>query len=71
MVRIGKMLKVARADAELSQKKAEAKSGIKQNTISRIEIGKVEPNYKTVQTLANTYGYELRIVKKEGTCKLT
>ena len=65
MIRIGKLLKVARADAELSQKQVEEKTGIKQNSISRIEIGKVDPTYKTIQMLAEAYGYELRIVKKE------
>ena len=46
---IGKQLKVARADAELSQKQVEEKTGIAQNTISRIEIGEVIPNCKTVK----------------------
>ena len=61
---IGRQLKIARADADLSQRQVEEKIGIKQNVISRIEIGKVIPNCKTVEDLANCYGYNLRLIKK-------
>ena len=55
----------AREEKEISQKKLEELSGIKQPMIARIEKGKAVPNTDTLIKLLFPLGYTLAIVPLE------
>jgi transcriptional regulator with XRE-family HTH domain len=57
-------LKIARIEKELDQMEVQEQTGIAQSSISGIESGHVNAGYRTIEKLADCYGYELRIVKK-------
>jgi transcriptional regulator with XRE-family HTH domain len=52
VVKIGAQLKTARERALLTQEELAAKAGLGLPTISRIETGKVEPQFRTIRKLA-------------------
>ena len=59
-----KKLALARKEAGLTQKEIEAKTGIAQRAISRLESDtETSPNIKTLIRYLNALGYELDIVK--------
>ena len=59
-----KKLILARKEAGLTQKEIEAKTGLAQRAISRLENDtETSPNVKTLMKYLNALGYELDIVK--------
>ena len=59
-----KKLVLARKEAGLTQKEIEAKTGLAQKAISRLENDTdVSPSVKTLRKYLNALGYELDIVK--------
>ena len=59
-----KKLVLARKEAGLTQKEIEAKTGLAQKAISRLENDtNTSPNIKTLRKYLNALGYELDIVK--------
>jgi len=50
----------ARKNLDLSFRKAEQKTGVPFNTISRIEKGEIEPSLSMLQRLAKGYGVTLK-----------
>ena len=48
-------LKKARLEAGLTQQEVEQMTGIKQDTLSKYETGKREPNIETIGTLCDLY----------------
>lgn len=48
-------LKQARKDADLTQEQVEEKTGIRHETLSKYELGKIEPNIETLGKLCDLY----------------
>lgn len=59
--RVGREFARARAAAGLSQSELAEKSGVRPETLSRIERGKVNPTAKTLEQLARAMGKRLSI----------
>ena len=59
-----KKLVLARKEAGLTQKEIEAKTGLAQRAISRLEnTTETSPNVKTLRKYLNALGYDLDVVK--------
>ena len=54
---IGKILKTMRKSSKLSQEQVSTLVGYARNTISQYETGAIEPDFKTIEKIANICGY--------------
>jgi transcriptional regulator with XRE-family HTH domain len=62
----GRMLREARARAGLTQRQLSAKAGIPQETIARIERGRVDPRVTTLDRLLDGCEYGLESMPRLG-----
>jgi transcriptional regulator with XRE-family HTH domain len=62
----GRMVREARARAGLTQRQLSAKVGVPQETIARIERGRVDPRVKTLDRLLEACGYGLETMPRLG-----
>ena len=62
----GRMVREARRRANLTQRQLSAKAGIPQETIARIERGRVDPRVKTLDRLLEGCGYGLESMPRLG-----
>lgn len=62
----GRMLKYARSRAGLTQRELAARTGIPQETIARIERGRVDPRVGTLDRLLEGCGYGLEVEPRLG-----
>jgi transcriptional regulator with XRE-family HTH domain len=62
----GRMVREARRRAGLTQRKLSAKAGIPQETIARIERGRVDPRVTTLDRLLEGCGYGLESMPRLG-----
>lgn len=62
----GRMLRYARSRAKLTQRALAAKTGIPQETIARIERGRVDPRVGTMDRLLEGCGYGLGVEPRLG-----
>ena len=62
---IGKILKTMRKSSKLSQEQVSTLVGYARNTISQYETGAFEPDFKTIEKIANICGYEINFINKE------
>ena len=62
---IGKILKTMRKSNKLSQEQISKLVGYARNTISQYETGTIEPDFKTIEKIANLCGYEIQFINKE------
>jgi transcriptional regulator with XRE-family HTH domain len=62
----GRMLRHARARARLTQRELAAKVGIPQETIARIETGRVDPRVGTLDRLLEGCGFGLEHMPRLG-----
>jgi predicted transcriptional regulator len=62
----GRMLRRARRKAGLTQRQLAAKAGIPQETIARIEAGRVDPRLRTLDRLLEACGYGLEVEPRLG-----
>ncbi len=62
----GRMLRYARSRARLTQRALAAKTGIPQETIARIERGRVDPRMGTLDRLLEGCGYGLEVEPRLG-----
>lgn len=60
------MVRDARRRANLTQRQLSAKAGISQETIARIERGRVDPRVKTLDRLLEACGYGLESMPRLG-----
>jgi len=62
----GRMLRDARRRARLTQRELAAKSGIPQETIARIERGRVDPRVNTLDRLLAACEFGLEVMPRLG-----
>lgn len=62
----GRMVRDARRRAQFTQRGLAAKSGIPQETIARIERGRVDPRITTLDRLLEACGYGLESMPRLG-----
>jgi transcriptional regulator with XRE-family HTH domain len=62
----GRMVWFARSRAKLTQRELAAKSGVPQETIARIERGRVDPRLGTLDRLLEACGYGLEVEPRLG-----
>jgi transcriptional regulator with XRE-family HTH domain len=62
----GRMIREARQRSGLSQRALAAKAGIPQETIARIERGRVDPRVTTLDRLLEACGYGLESMPRLG-----
>lgn len=62
----GRMLRYARSRAKLTQRALASKTGIPQETIARIERGRVDPRVGTLDRLLEGCGYGLEVEPRLG-----
>ena len=62
----GRMVREARQRAKLTQRQLAAKAGIPQETIARIERGRVDPRVGTLDRLLEGCGYGLESLPRLG-----
>jgi transcriptional regulator with XRE-family HTH domain len=62
----GRMVREARRRANLTQRELSAKAGIPQETIARIERGRVDPRVGTLDRLLEGCGYGLESMPRLG-----
>jgi len=62
----GRMVREARRRAGLTQRQLSAKAGIPQETIARIERGRVDPRVTTLDRLLEGCGYGLESMPRLG-----
>ena len=62
----GRMVREARRRANLTQRQLSAKAGIPQETIARIERGRVDPRVATLDRLLEACGYGLESMPRLG-----
>lgn len=62
---IGKILKTMRKSNKLSQEQVAKLVGYARNTISQYETGTIEPDFKTIEKIANICGYEINFINKD------
>jgi transcriptional regulator with XRE-family HTH domain len=62
----GRMLCYARSRAKLTQRQLAEQSGIPQETIARIERGRVDPRVGTLDRLLEACGYGLEVERRLG-----
>lgn len=57
----GSLLALARVRLNLTQRELASRSGVAQSTIARIELGRVDPGFESVQRILASVGLEPRI----------
>ena len=57
----GSLLVLARVRLNLTQRELASRSGVAQSTIARIELGRVDPGFESVQRILASVGLEPRI----------
>jgi len=57
----GSLLALARVRLNLTQRELAARSGVAQSTIARIELGRIDPGFESVQRILASVGLEPRI----------
>ena len=62
---IGKILKTMRKIKGLTQTELSTITGIPQNTISQYENSKFQPNYKTIEMISKSCGFEIQFMNKD------
>lgn len=62
----GVFLKRYRFINNLSQKEMSDKLGVPQQSISRLEIGKMNPSLSVMINYLTKLGYKIQIIKKDG-----
>jgi len=62
---IGKILRNMRRYAKLSQKDIARETGYARNTISQYETGEHEPDFKTIEQIANICGFKLAFINEK------
>jgi transcriptional regulator with XRE-family HTH domain len=62
----GRMVRFARRRANLTQRELSAKAGVPQETIARIERGRVDPRIGTLDRLLEACGYGLEVEPRLG-----
>ena len=62
----GRMVREARRRANLTQRQLSAKAGIPQETIARIERGRVDPRVTTLDRLLEASGHGLESMPRLG-----
>ena len=62
----GRMVREARRRANLTQRQLSTKAGIPQETIARIERGRVDPRVTTLDRLLEACGYGLESMPRLG-----
>jgi transcriptional regulator with XRE-family HTH domain len=62
----GRMLRRARRRAGLTQRQLAAEAGIPQETIARIEAGRVDPRLRTLDRLLEACGFGLEVEPRLG-----
>lgn len=62
---IGKILKTMRKTSNLSQEQMSKLVGYARNTISQYETETIQPDFKTIEKIANECGYEIIFVNKK------
>lgn len=62
----GRMVRYARRRAGLTQRQLAAASGVPQETIARIEVGRVDPRIGTVDRLLEASGMGLEVMPRLG-----
>lgn len=68
---IGKILKTMRKSNKLSQEQISKLVGYARNTISQYETGTIEPDFQTIEKIANICGYKIEFKNKELNKTLT
>lgn len=68
---IGKILKTMRKNANLSQEQISKVCGFARNTISQYETGVLQPDFKTIEKIANECGYEISFTNNKTRHTLT
>ena len=68
---IGKILKTMRKSNNLSQEQVSKLIGYARNTVSQYETGTIEPDFKTIEKIANLCGYEIVFINKEQNLTLS
>lgn len=68
---IGKILKTMRKSNNLSQEQVSKLIGYVTNTVSQYETGTIEPDFKTIEKIANLCGYEIAFINKEQNLTLS
>lgn len=61
-----RLLRYARRKEHLTQRGLAERSGVPQETIARIEGGKVSPLFETLARLLDACGFELGIARRKG-----
>lgn len=62
---IGKILKTMRKKSNLSQEQIGKITGFARNTISQYETETLQPEFSTIEQIANECGYEIQFVNIE------
>jgi transcriptional regulator with XRE-family HTH domain len=57
----GSLLALARVRLNLTQRELAARAGVAQSTIARIELGRIDPGFESVQRILASVGLEPRI----------
>lgn len=68
---IGKLIKTMRRKANLSQEQIGKLTGFARNTISQYETGVLQPDFKTIEKIANECGYKIIFVNEKNKEQLT
>jgi transcriptional regulator with XRE-family HTH domain len=65
-MRAARLLRVARAHGQLTQRELADRSGIPQSTIAAIESGRQEPLFRTLEHLVIAAGQEIDVLPRAG-----
>lgn len=68
---IGKILRTMRKNANLSQEQISKVCGFARNTISQYETGTLQPDFKTIERIANECGYDITFTNSKTKQVLT
>lgn len=68
---IGKILKTMRRKSNLSQEQIGKLIGFARNTISQYETETLQPDFKTIEKIANECGYKIHFYNEETKETLT
>lgn len=68
---IGKILKTMRRKNNLSQEQMSKRIGYARNTISQYETETIQPDFATIEKIANECGYEISFYNKKQDDLLT
>ncbi len=68
---IGKILKTMRKINNLTQQQISKATGYARNTISQYETETLQPDFKTIEKIANECGYEIIFINKKLNSELS